>query len=87
MKYMALLTESFKRKFANNLSENYALVFDGWTSNDTHFMDIFESYPSDKANVYFNVLLYFSPIDNEEELGAEKHFRFTTFVMSLCGNS
>lgn len=61
------------------------MVFDGWSANETHFLELFASFPADNAYGYELRLLSFSPLEDESTLGAEEHINFITYVLSIFG--
>lgn len=87
MKYMALLADVVEKKISNLLPNTFALVFDGWSCHDTHYLSIFATYPSSTERGFSQVLLAFSPMGDEEKLDANEHLQFTSFVLSLFGNN
>ena len=88
MKYLKSLGETVEKKIATTLPDTFCLVFDGWTSKDnTHYMGMFATYASKEPNGYSKILLTFSPMGEEESLGAQEHFEFATFVLELYGKT
>ena len=74
MKIMKLLTETVERKIIGLLPSIFALVFDGWTMGQTHYLGVFATFPDGESKSgYKQVLLSFSPLTNEESLNAENH--------------
>lgn len=43
-KYMSSLTKKVDSNIARILRDTFALIFDGWTNEDTHFVAIFEFF-------------------------------------------
>ncbi len=46
MKYLSLLCKTVEIKIAAVLPSTFALVFDAWTANSTHYVAMFATYPS-----------------------------------------
>ena len=86
-KYMTKLTNAVELKISASLPDKFALVFDGWSSKDTHYVSIFATYPSFCSSGYEKVLLGFSPLDDEEALNAENHVDFIKFVLGVFDKS
>ena len=82
-KYMHLLTSHVEKRISHALPEKFGLVFDGWSSNDTHFVALFATYPSSRACGFDKVLLGFSPMGEEESLDSVSHVEYIEFVLSI----
>jgi hypothetical protein len=88
MKMMRLLTEKVEQKISDLLPELFALVFDGWTLGQTHYLAVFATFPDVKSESgYMKVLLAFSPMEEEESLNANAHVKFLEYVLQLYGKS
>ena len=88
MKIMKLLTEAVKRKIIGLLPPVFALVFDGWTLGQTHYLGVFATFPDGESKSgYKQVFLSFSPLTNEESLNAENHTLFFDFLLQYYGKS
>ena len=60
MKYLGKMTRHVEHKIQNELSNKFALIFDGWSENQTHFIALYASYPSTNEKKYDLRLLGFS---------------------------
>lgn len=65
------------------LPERFALVFDGWTRQQTHYVWIFAVYASREQNGYSKFLFVFSQFKGKERLDASCHLRIFEFVQSV----
>jgi hypothetical protein len=84
MKMMNHLTASVEEKIAALLLDTFALVFDGWTVGQTHYLTVFATYPNnDTALGYNKVLLSFAPLTNEESLNADAHIAYFDYILEL----
>eukprot|EP00171_Calliarthron_tuberculosum_P021824 IDg21824t1 len=87
VRYLSKLSTRVEDRIRNLLPEKFALIFDGWTSSDTHFVAIFASFPVKSTNGYRTVLLSFSPFEDEVSQNAKNHYLFACFVLDLYGKS
>jgi hypothetical protein len=84
MKMMNLLTASVEEKIAALLPDTVALVFDGWTVSQTHYLDVFATYPKNNTELGYNkVLLSFAPLTTEESLNADAHIAYFDYILEL----
>lgn len=74
---------SYKSKIA--LSDQVAIIFDGWSPILTHFVGISATYPSNKAAGYDQALLAFSYVGNELSQDAVEHVDILKIVLQLSG--
>lgn len=86
-KYLRNLTEHVEKKIAALLPEKFAVVFDGWSGGDTHYVSIFATFPSEHTMGYDSVLLGCSPMGDEDSLDATEHYRFVEEVLKIFGKS
>ncbi len=82
-KYMQMLTERVERKISRLLPDKFALVFDGRSASDTHYVAMFATFPTSNENGYDKVLLAFSPFEDENTQNAQNHYDFAIFVLSV----
>lgn len=47
MKMLKLLTAAVEKKISDSLPSIFALVFDGWTLGQTHYIAVFATYPDE----------------------------------------
>ncbi len=73
-KYMLKMTLIVEKEISKILPEKFALIIDGWSCGTTHFVGIFESYPSDSLNGYDIVMLGFMPLIDETCFSAINHY-------------
>jgi hypothetical protein len=84
MNIMQLLTEYVQQKIRHLLPEVFALVFDGWTFDQTHYSGIFATFPyQEYESGYKKVLLLFSPMTDKESLRANAHVSFFEFILGF----
>jgi hypothetical protein len=91
MKYMQQLCRIVEKKISNILPDKFAIVFDGWTSNQTHYVGVFCTFPSDVSpNGFSKVLLSFSPMGEEDSLSVNQHVldpEFESAVVKISSNN
>jgi hypothetical protein len=86
MNVLKSLVEVVETQIRNILPDKFALVFDGWTLSNTHFLAVFSTFPDSKSITgYKKVLLSFSPLTNEQSLNADSHIAFFEFILDLYG--
>lgn len=73
-KYRNGLTKVVERKIAKLLPDKFALIFDGWTKNLTHYVSLCIIFPSKDGIGYRKVLLAFLPFQNEDSQGTDTHY-------------
>ncbi|KAG7354964.1 hypothetical protein IV203_004320 [Nitzschia inconspicua] len=85
MKYMGNLSEIVENKIAETLPLKFALVFDGWSSDDnTHYVALFATFPDPtKEHRYLKVLLSMSPMGDGDNLTAQEHHAFITDILGV----
>ena len=84
MKLISDLTKAVEQKVAADLPHSFGLVIDGWsfTSASTHYLAVFAVYQDEKPEGKSKlVLLAFSPLLDEEDLGAISHVDFITTAL------
>lgn len=86
-KYMHALTKKVEETIRKLLPNKFALVFDGWSTNDTHYIALFATFPSSNELGYKHVLLSFSPFQDETSQDAASHLEYTEWVLGLYENS
>ncbi len=69
------------------LPSKFALVFDGWTVGDTHYVALFGTFPAETKKGYDKLLLVFSQFDVETSQDSDNHLEFVTFVLSVFQKS
>lgn len=65
------------------LPPTFAIVFDWWTSRDTHYVAVYATFPSDTPNGFACVLLAFSPFENETSQGSSNYPLLFEFVLRV----
>ena len=69
MKYMDLLVVEVEERIKKDLPQKFAVVFDGWSEDSTHFIGIFAVFISDEAERRkTRHLLAFTPLLDETDL-------------------
>lgn len=71
------------KKIEDTLPDRFCIVFDGWSSGDTHYLAIFATYPAETTDGYQTVLLTFSPMGDETKLDAEEQVKFIHKTLSF----
>lgn len=86
-KYLDLLTKRVETHISSALPEKFAIIFDGWSSGDTHDVAVVASYNGDERNSYKTALLAFTPFEEESNLEATTHFELLQYVLGLFNKS
>lgn len=84
-KYMNLMTLPIEQKISERLSSKIALVFDMWSSRDTHFIACVAAYGDSTESGFSSALLGFSPIEDEISLRAQHQYENLESVLKLNG--
>lgn len=86
MQTMVLLTGAVEEKIKKLLPNMFALVFDGWTLGQSHYLGVFATFPDEESTTgYKKVLLSFSPMTNEESFNAATHVEYFEFILGYYG--
>lgn len=80
---MEHIPRHLEEKIAFMLPEKFALVFDGWSTHDTHYVAVFETYPLDVTDYFLSVLLALSPLQRESNQSVDEHVVFIRFVINV----
>lgn len=83
MKYLNLLTKHVEIKIQTRLAAKFPIVFDGWSSGDTHYLGEFAIYPFNCASGYESIMLSPEPMGAEESLTAEEHYKFLKYLLGV----
>lgn len=78
---MSLLTRRVEQKIADKLPERFAIIFDGWSCNQMHFVGVFATFPSTAECGYDPIFLGFSPFEIESSLNAEAHVSYISYEL------
>ena len=84
---MRLLTERVEEKVRRKLPEKFALVFDGWTTTDYHYVAVFSVFPAENNVGYKAVLLAFSPFVDDSSQDAADDLDYVKWVLNYFGKS
>lgn len=87
MRFLRKLMQIVEVKVKPALPNHIDLVLDGWSCESTHYVAVFASYPANVLMGYENVLLEFSPLENETFQDAAEHADFLDFVLRLFGKT
>jgi hypothetical protein len=64
----------------------FAVMFDGWSSNGMHYLAVFAVWPDDTQERGYNrALLSFAPLDDEERLDANSHWDSVYEILTCRG--
>ncbi len=86
-KYLEALSSSVEEKIAQILPDKFAIVFDGWSCGDTHYVAVYATFPYNTPVGYRKVLLGFSPFEEETSQSAQEHYEYLEFVLSTFKKS
>jgi hypothetical protein len=86
MQTMVLLIGAVEEKIKKMLPNMFALVFDGWTPDQSHYLGVFATFPDEESTAgYKMVLVSFSPMTNEESFKAATHVEYFEFILGYYG--
>lgn len=80
---MRALVEQVERKVSTILPDRFALVFDGQTTPEAHYVAVFATFPDKTETGFKEICLALSPMENEETQDANEHITFLHFVLSI----
>jgi hypothetical protein len=84
MKYMELLVLQVENRIKDDLPEEFAIIFDGWSEDSTHFIGIFAVFSSAKE-ITKQHLLAFTPLLDETDLSADSQSALIIDTLELYG--
>lgn len=84
---MFALEVSIEKKLSVLLPSTFGLIFDGWSSNGTHFCGVFASFIDPTTNQVVCPLLAFSPIGDETTWTAAAHVAFLDETLAVFGKT
>jgi len=91
MKYMDLLVIKVGGRIKNGLPQKFAVVFDGWSEDSTHFIGIFAVFISDEAEAAERKikrhLLAFTPLLDETDLSANSQSALIVDTLEIYGRN
>lgn len=87
MKYMELLVVEVEDRIRKELPEKFAIVFDGWSEDSTHFLGIFASFALDQQETIKRQLLAFAPLLDETDLSAESQSALIVDTIEFYGKN
>lgn len=82
-KYMNLLTQHVEKKVSKDLPQKFALVFEGWSACDCHYVSILATIPKSNKNDYLGVLLAFLPLVKQWKKDEDEQINFIHFVLDV----
>jgi len=88
MKYMDLTTKQVEEEIKKVLPDDFAIVFDGWTCEETttHYLAIAVAYLG-KDGKRESVLLAFTPFEDESSFTAAAHKELLETTLNVYGKS
>lgn len=81
MNYLDRLTTVAEQKAAKELPNKFALVFDGWTGGNVHYIALLATFPAQNFLGYRKIILAFSPFEDETSQDSDKGLEFIKFVL------
>ncbi len=84
-KYLEKLTSRVEQRISEKLPSKFAIVFDGWSTGDAHYVACFASFESNSKFGFSMILLGFSPFEDELSQDAEHHYKYLEFFLELFG--
>lgn len=73
-KYILNMVPLVERAVTTELPDKFALLFDGWSDGPVHYVGLFATYCT--MGEYRETLVAFSPLLQEDAMGAEQHLEF-----------
>ena len=83
-KYLGLVTKEFEKRIAAKITEK---IFDGWSKQSTHFVDVFAAILSNDKNEYETILLSFLPLASKTSFAANDHYEQIEWTLVLYSKS
>lgn len=85
--YLDHLTSKMEDKINSTLSDKFAIIFDGSTGGNNHYVSVFATYPSNQSTVYGSVLLALTSIGDQNASEANKHYELMQIVLQVLEKS
>ena len=86
-RFLTPLTTAVETKISKQLSVKFALVFEGSTSNSSHYVASYASSPPNNRSGFISRLLSVYSIGDECQLESDQHIEYFDYVLSLYGKS
>lgn len=83
MQYLSWMTKYVKFKMKETLPQLFAVVSDGWSGGDTHYVAVYATFLASVLSRYESVFLALLQMGNEVLHAAEDHYSFLKFVLSV----
>ena len=81
MRYLPRLVQLVESKIESLLLNQFIFVFDGWSSNSTHFLAVYACLPAQKIIGFDSTLLTLSPLNDELRLNADEQIEFMSLIL------
>jgi hypothetical protein len=82
---ISVVTKKVEEHISRILPNKFALVFDGWSSGDTHFVAVLVSFIEKEVKKLY--LLAISPMQDETSQSAAEHKAFLLSTLATYGKS
>ena len=82
---ITVITKKIEEHISKILPNKFALIFDGWSSGDSHYVGVFVTFM--EKNVRKQFLIAMSPMEDETTQSAAEHKEFLTKTLRLYGKS
>eukprot|EP00171_Calliarthron_tuberculosum_P011483 IDg11483t1 len=79
------LVRIIETKIFDLLTDRLCLVFDGCMCGSTHYIGVFATYSTSFDTGFGNVLLAFSPVEDETNLAADELKKILRYTLSVFG--
>lgn len=71
MKYHRKVTNHVEKNVSTFLQDRFAVIFDGWSGVETHYVAVFSYFPSAHTSGYSSLLLSLASMGDEDNIRAE----------------
>lgn len=69
------------------LPDGFSVLLDGWSEDDTHYVSVFASIPSDDPSGYGSLLLAPAQMGDEDNTIKDDLYAYMEFVLSVYDNT
>lgn len=83
MKHMKKLAYRIELKISELLPLRFAMVVDGWTGTESHYVAMFANSNAKLTCGLDTVLLGIAPMHHKDWFPAKEHYKFLKFVLSV----
>lgn len=83
LSYVKKMTTHFENKIQEAFPDPYPVLSGGWTTNNTHYVGVIATFPSEDTYLFDQGLPAISPMEDKTTQHAKEHFAFLDFALSV----